>query len=199
MILSQFYLQGIGYNGFPRGCSDDIFPWDDGMENDKEVDWLHTKAPYVCQAVTNAILNKCSNDVAGCRIYVMEYPDSESAKVIIQSGIREVVVLGEDRMPGEGSSIRESFESTASFKTNEDMQASQILLEMAGVTVRSCRPKFSSLTLDFFAKLSPETRTAANAGDTNDNMEEQEGAVRSRNYSEKEGSTTNLATKLLLE
>ena len=43
---------GIGYNGFPRGCSDDVFPWGKGSENP-----LETKYPYVVHAETNALLN----------------------------------------------------------------------------------------------------------------------------------------------
>ena len=38
-----------GYNGFPKGCSDDEFPWD----REGEV----TKYPYVVHAELNAILN----------------------------------------------------------------------------------------------------------------------------------------------
>ena len=44
-ILSQ------GYNGLPRGCSDDDFPWD------REGSSLETKYPYVVHAELNAILN----------------------------------------------------------------------------------------------------------------------------------------------
>ena len=42
---------GIGYNGFPRGCQDDEFPW--GREGNA----IDTKYPYVVHAEANAILN----------------------------------------------------------------------------------------------------------------------------------------------
>ena len=76
---------GIGYNGFPRGCSDDVFPWGKGSENP-----LETKYPYVVHAEPNAILNATSN-LKGCTIYVTLFPCNECAKAIIQSGIKEVI------------------------------------------------------------------------------------------------------------
>ena len=44
-------IMSVGYNGFPRGCSDDEFPWE--REGDKST---LTKYPYVCHAELNAIL-----------------------------------------------------------------------------------------------------------------------------------------------
>ena len=46
-------IVGIGYNGLPRGCSDDAFPWAREAES-----VLDTKYPYVCHAEMNAIMNK---------------------------------------------------------------------------------------------------------------------------------------------
>lgn len=79
-------IMSVGYNGFPRGCSDDEFPWD--REGEKEID---TKYPYVCHAELNAILNAGGNSLKGCRIYVALFPCNECAKAIIQSGISEVI------------------------------------------------------------------------------------------------------------
>ena len=44
-------IESIGYNGLPKGCSDDEFPWD------KEGETLKTKYPFVVHAELNAILN----------------------------------------------------------------------------------------------------------------------------------------------
>ena len=74
----------VGYNGFPKGCSDDEFPWD------REGDTLETKYVYVVHAELNAILNP-KWPVAGCTIYVSLFPCNECAKAIIQSGIRRIV------------------------------------------------------------------------------------------------------------
>ena len=75
-------IMSVGYNGFPAGCDDDVFPWErEGGEFD-------TKYPYVCHAELNAILN-CTHDLRGCRIYVALFPCNECAKAIIQSGIKE--------------------------------------------------------------------------------------------------------------
>lgn len=90
MIVSQDnVIQGIGYNGFPRGCSDQQFPWAK-LSNDGDV--LKTKYPYVVHAEVNAILNKNSATVEGSKLYVTMFPCNECAKIIIQAGIKEVVV-----------------------------------------------------------------------------------------------------------
>ncbi len=79
-------IVGIGYNGFPFGCSDDEFPW----ANDKNLDQLDTKYPYVVHAEPNAILNSTMS-LEGATLYVTLFPCNECAKLIIQSGIKEVV------------------------------------------------------------------------------------------------------------
>lgn len=85
-----------GYNGMPKGCSDDDFPWEREAEND-----VQTKYPYVVHAELNAILNANGRDLTGSRIYVALFPCNECAKAIIQSGIKEVVYLSDkyDKTP----------------------------------------------------------------------------------------------------
>lgn len=75
-------IVGIGYDGFPRGCSDAVLPWaSPGSLSDvqdtvteEELAWLHTREPYLCHAEINAILNKCSADVEGGRMFVPNFP-----------------------------------------------------------------------------------------------------------------------------
>ena len=74
-------ILSTGYNGFPKGCSDDEFPWDrEGSE---------TKYPFVVHAELNAILNCNGKSLRDAKIYVALFPCNECAKAIIQSGIRE--------------------------------------------------------------------------------------------------------------
>lgn len=90
-------IVGIGYNGLPIGCSDDEFPWE------REGAFLDTKYPYVVHAEPNAILN-ATVPLEGSRIYVTLFPCNECAKLIIQSGIREVVYLS-DKYQGSDSDL----------------------------------------------------------------------------------------------
>ena len=54
-----------GYNGFPLGCSDDVFPWErEGGEPNS------TKYPFVVHAELNAILNAHGKSLIGTKIYV---------------------------------------------------------------------------------------------------------------------------------
>lgn len=82
-------ILSVGYNGAPNGFDDDNFPWDRQGEN------LETKYPYVCHAEMNAVLNYrgTRKDFENARIYVDLFPCNECAKIIIQSGIKEVVYL----------------------------------------------------------------------------------------------------------
>lgn len=81
-------IVGLGYNGFPRGCHDDNLPWC------REGETLDTKYAYVVHAEANAIMN-ANDSVSGCRIYVNLFPCNECAKMIIQSGIKEVVYVSD--------------------------------------------------------------------------------------------------------
>lgn len=74
----------VGYNGMPKGCSDDVFPWS------REGAILQTKYAFVVHAELNAILNS-KYPVSGCTLYVSLFPCNECAKAIIQAGIRRIV------------------------------------------------------------------------------------------------------------
>lgn len=74
----------IGYNGMPRGCSDNEFPWE------REGGFLDTKYAFVVHAELNAILNS-PRPVKDCTLYISLFPCNECAKAIIQSGIRKIV------------------------------------------------------------------------------------------------------------
>lgn len=77
-IVSQDnIILSTGYNGFPKGCSDDEFPWDREGDN--------TKYPFVVHAELNAILNCNGKSLRNAKIYVALFPCNECAKAIIQS------------------------------------------------------------------------------------------------------------------
>jgi len=126
IVNRQKRIVGIGYNGMPRGCSDDSLPWGKGSK-----DALENKYMYVCHAEMNAILNKNSADVEDCVIYVALFPCNECAKMIIQAGIKEVVYVSDKHAhkPGTAGSKR--------------------MLDMAGVRYRQFTPKRSSIQIDF--------------------------------------------------
>ena len=90
IVSDENKIMSVGYNGFPRGCSDDEFPWERSAENSND-----TKYPFVCHAELNAILNAGGQDLRGARIFVALFPCNECAKAIIQSGIKEVVYISD--------------------------------------------------------------------------------------------------------
>ena len=83
----------MGYNGFPRGCSDDAFPWAREAE-----DKNNTKYPYVEHAERNAIYFAAKKGISlnGAYMYMYSekgyYSCDECTRAIIQSGIKRVVM-----------------------------------------------------------------------------------------------------------
>mgnify|MGYP002624750493 CR=1 FL=1 len=78
-------ILSTGYNGFPYGCSDDVYTWNRTGDD--------VKYSYVVHAELNAILNARGKDLTGAKIYVDLFPCNECAKAIIQSGLSEVIYL----------------------------------------------------------------------------------------------------------
>lgn len=109
-------IVGLGYNGFPRGCHDDKLPWC------REGNTLETKYVYVVHAEANAIMN-ANGSVKGCRMYVNLFPCNECAKIIVQSGIDEIVY------------------SSDKYADVDVFQAGRKILETAGVKLRQYTPK----------------------------------------------------------
>lgn len=88
IVSPEKKIIGIGYNGVPRVINDDDLPWERSGE------FLNTKYPYVVHAEANAILNS-TRDLKNSTIYVTLFPCNECAKLLIQSGIKEVVYLSD--------------------------------------------------------------------------------------------------------
>ena len=78
-------ILSMGYNGFPKGCSDDVFPWA------REGDPLENKYFYAAHSELNAILNYRGGSLEGAKLYVTLFPCNECAKAIIQAGITTVI------------------------------------------------------------------------------------------------------------
>lgn len=78
-------ILSMGYNGFPRGCSDDEFPWC------REGEGLNSKYFYSTHSELNAILNYRGGSLEGAKLYVSLFPCNECAKAIIQAGIKTIV------------------------------------------------------------------------------------------------------------
>lgn len=79
----------------------------------------------------NAILNKNSMDVQKCSIYVALFPCNECAKIIIQSGIKEVVYLSDK------------------YSYRIEMIAAKRMFNSSGVIFRQYIPSNQYLVLDF--------------------------------------------------
>ena len=122
IVSPENIIVSTGYNGMPKGCSDDEFPWDRTGEE--------TKYPYVVHAELNAILNANGRNLRNSRIYVALFPCNECAKAIIQSGVKEVVYLS-DKYLG----------------TKENI-ASKRMLDAAGVKYTRLRAATKQIVLD---------------------------------------------------
>lgn len=121
----QNKIVGVGYNGLPWGCSDDEFPWQ------RDGDFLQTKYPYVCHAELNAVINSNSFNLHNCRIYVGLFPCNECTKVIIQSGIKEIIYLSDK------------------YRDSDEVIASRKMLDKSPhITYRQYKPSFETITIN---------------------------------------------------
>lgn len=80
---------GIGYNGLPRGLSDDTACY----WNDDDLDVTNSRHTYVVHAEKNAIYNSINHDFKGGAIYSKQFPCNVCAQAIIQVGLKKVVYL----------------------------------------------------------------------------------------------------------
>ncbi len=118
-------IVGVGYNGFPKGCSDDDLPWE------REGNWIDTKYPYVCHAELNAILNSSITSLKGSTLYVALFPCNECAKAIIQTGISKVVYLSDK------------------YRDTDATKASRMMLTAAGIELKQLVTEKKELILHF--------------------------------------------------
>ena len=123
IVSPENIIISTGYNGMPKGCSDDTFPWERTGEE--------TKYPFVVHAELNAILNANRRDLRGSRLYVALFPCNECAKAIIQGGVREVLYLS-DKYADSPATI-----------------ASKRMMDAAGVKYTQIRPRMKEITLNF--------------------------------------------------
>lgn len=113
IVNSEKRILSVGYNGMPRCCSDDEFPWG------KEENPLNSKYLYVCHAELNAILNCASGNVRGCTVFTTLFPCNECAKAIIQSGIAEVVYMSDKYSDSDSVLASKRMFTTAGVKFRE--------------------------------------------------------------------------------
>ncbi len=123
IVSKDNIIISTGYNGMPKGCSDDEYPW--------EREGSDTKYPYVVHAELNAILNANGRDLKDSRLYVTLFPCNECAKAIIQSGVTEFFYLS-DKYADSPSTL-----------------ASKRMLESSGIRFTRLEPSIGSITLSF--------------------------------------------------
>lgn len=176
---------GIGYNGFPRDCSDDVLPWWSNNDNTQATrPWLYTQSPFVCHAEVNAILNKCSPNVEGARLYVAHFPCKCQSHVSaccwhwvgwttrLTPCIFFVTAHPLQRYPGSGhdcakviiqSRIKEVVYMDDTDHDSDSCRASRIMFTMAGVTMRQYQPRQTSILLDFASVIPPGNHHTSNS------------------------------------
>ena len=111
-------IRSTGFNGFPRGISDD---------NERLTDRAK-KYPLICHAEENAIMHAARIGVSlkGNTAFVTWPPCSRCARSLIQAGIREVVYPTPQEIPE---------------RWLEDFETSNGMLKAAGVLVRTVDPQ----------------------------------------------------------
>ncbi len=125
IVDDQKRIITTGYNGFPKGCSDDEFPWN------RDESRGETKYQFVVHAELNAILNARGKNLTDSVLYVGLFPCNECAKAIIQAGIKEVIYLSDK------------------YATTPSTLASKRMLAAAGIKCTQLKPTKASIVLNF--------------------------------------------------
>ena len=96
VIVKNNRILSVGYNGTPRGMSDDEMPWNSLGEKNGNI--LEVKNSFVIHAEANALDNlPLGTDLEGATMYVSLSPCPECAKRIAQSKIKRVVYFNKYR------------------------------------------------------------------------------------------------------
>lgn len=134
IVDNQNRILSIGYNGAPNGFHDDVFPWE------RVGSVLETKYAFVCHAEMNAILNYRGSrkDLENAKIYVDLFPCNECAKLIVQSGIKEVIYLSDKFKNKNGVKTEDS----------DSVKASKLMFDECGVKYHSIELDNSLITID---------------------------------------------------
>lgn len=127
IVDKQKRIVAIGYNGFPRNCSDDEFPWVKNSANDP----LDCKMLYVVHAEANAILNSNCSSLEGTRLYTTLFPCNECTKLVIQSGIKEIYYISDK------------------YGDKPSFQASKRMLNAVGIIYKRHIPVKKQIVIDF--------------------------------------------------
>ncbi|MBR6880155.1 MAG: dCMP deaminase family protein [Clostridiales bacterium] len=124
IVNSENRIMTIGYNGLPKGCSDDEFPWE------REGGTYDTKYAYVCHAELNAILNCGTADLRDNRVYVTLFPCEGCTKALIQKGIKEIIY------------------DSDKYHDTEGAKAARRMLDAAGVRYTQYTPSNRTINID---------------------------------------------------
>ena len=125
IVSKENKILSMGYNGFPKGCDDDEYPWN------RDGDVYDSKYAYVTHSELNAILNYRGGSLDGTKLYVTLFPCNECAKAIIQSGIKEVVYMSDK------------------YAETESTLASKKMFLSAGVKLTKFTPTHKNLEISF--------------------------------------------------
>ena len=113
IIVKDKEIVTSGYNGFPRGCNDDVEARHERPE----------KYKWTIHAEKNAVINAArqGKSTLGCDMYVNWYPCDQCAGLIVNSGIKRIFC---DKEPDWND-----------LKWGEDFKRAKIILEEGGVEV----------------------------------------------------------------
>lgn len=128
IVDADNHVVGIGYNGFPRGISSCLLPWN------RDGDYEERKYPYVVHAELNSILFGDSRRIPGGRIYCSLFPCSDCVKSIIQSKISEVIYVSDK------------------YHDTPDANAARKMLDMADIKIRQFVYNRDTIIIDMVGK-----------------------------------------------
>jgi dCMP deaminase len=100
VIVSKRRIRSTGYNGPPTGyghCDDGACPMGRAVQSGDGDDDGRGQVCFGLHAAANAILYASPDEREGATIYLSSVPCIECAKLIANSGLKEIVAVGDGR------------------------------------------------------------------------------------------------------
>ncbi|XP_037933952.1 probable deoxycytidylate deaminase isoform X2 [Teleopsis dalmanni] len=143
IVDNEKRIVAIGYNGLPRNCHDDDFPWCKPSDLNS-ADPLNNKKLYVVHAEANAILNRNCASLEGMKLYSTLFPCNECSKLIIQSGIKYVYYISDK------------------YSQKSSYLAAKRMFDAVGITYTRMKPKQNRIVIDFADILEEDQQESIN-------------------------------------
>ena len=98
IVNKENKVVGIGYNGMPIGCNDDVMPWNNNVVDGSSETWLKSKLPYGKVCMLFLYNGKKNNKKSGHMNYNLDLPFSGKQTGLARYLIQIYFIFGSTKL-----------------------------------------------------------------------------------------------------